>query len=234
MAGYHEININEPPPSDKIDADKLHPFNDSMALAIIQTKELAIVPSKELAVIPPKEIVPAPKPQAFYTRTIPCLTLAPSPPRFTVEGKLGKPKVLTFCIPKDLNLLLPRPNEMLTELKTNKFGDVTCMKYKKTTSRVTLDGVQAMPEQIKVVPPKKRPSSSFESSEPKHQKTTLATLEKMEELEQKITRIQQDLAFLAGAIDRLTARMDKATIKHQGLKSHVNIISRTVARRLEN
>jgi hypothetical protein len=56
----------------------------------------------------------------------------------------------------------------------------------------------------------------------------------MEELEQKITRIQQDLAFLAGAIDRLTARMDKATIKHQGLKSHVNIISRTVARRLEN
>jgi hypothetical protein len=29
-------------------------------------------------------------------------------------------------------------------------------------------------------------------------------------------------------------RMDKATIKHQGLKSHVNIISRTVARRLKN
>jgi hypothetical protein len=28
--------------------------------------------------------------------------------------------------------------------------------------------------------------------------------------------------------------MDKATIKHQGLKSHVNIISRTIACRLEN
>lgn len=56
----------------------------------------------------------------------------------------------------------------------------------------------------------------------------------MEEFEQKITRIQQDLAFLAGAINRLTPRMDKATIKHQRLKSHVNIISRTVARRLEN
>jgi chromosome segregation ATPase len=124
---------------------------------------------------------------------------------------------------------------MLTRLKTNKFGDVTYMKYKKTTPRVTLEGVRAMPEQIKVVPPKKRPSSSSESSEPKRQKTTLATLEKkMEKLEQKITRIQQDLAFLARAIDRLTARMDKATIKHQGLKSHVNIISRTIAHRLEN
>jgi prefoldin subunit 5 len=73
-------------------------------------------------------------------------------------------------------------------------------------------------------------ASSSGSSEPKHQKNTLATLEKkMEELEQKITRIQQDLAFLAGAIDRLTARMDKETIKHQGLKSHVNIISCTIA-----
>jgi septal ring factor EnvC (AmiA/AmiB activator) len=124
---------------------------------------------------------------------------------------------------------------MLTGLKTNKFGDVTYIKYKKTTPRVTLDGVWAMPEQIKVVPPKKRPASSFEPSEPKRQKTTLATLEKkMEELEQKITRIHQDLAFLARAIDRLTAMMDKVTIKHQGLKSHINIISRTIACRLKN
>jgi hypothetical protein len=162
MIGDHEININEPPPSDKIDVDELHPSDDSMALAIIQPKELVIVLSKELAVTPPKEIVPAPKPQAFYTRTI----------------------------PKELNLLPPTPDEMLTGLKTNKFGDVTCMKYKKTTPRVTLDGVRAMREQIKVVPSKKRPSSSSESSEPNRQKTTLATLEKMEELKQKITRIQ--------------------------------------------
>jgi hypothetical protein len=158
--------------------------------------------------------VPTPKPQAFYARTVPCLTLALLPPHFTVEGKHGEPKVPTFHVPKEINLLLPRPDEMLIGLKTNKFGDVTCMKYKKTTSRVTLDGVRAMLEQIKVVPPKKRPSSSSESSEPKRQKTTLATLEKMEELKQKITMIQQDLAFIAGAIDRLTVRMDKATIKH--------------------
>jgi hypothetical protein len=155
MAGDRDININEPPPSDKIDVDELHPSNDSMALAIVQPKELTVVPSKELAITSPKEIMPASKPQAFYTRTIPCLTLAPPPPRFTVEGKSGEPKVLTFCVPKELNLLLPRSDEMLTRLKTNKFGDVTCMKYKKTTPRVTLDGVWAMLEQIKVVPPKK-------------------------------------------------------------------------------
>jgi hypothetical protein len=138
---------------------------------------------KELTVTPPKEIVLALKPQVFYARTIPCITLAPPSPRFTVEGKPGEPKVPTFYVPKELNLLSPRPNEMPIGLKTNKFGDVTFMKYKKITPRVILDGVRAMPEQIKVVPPKKRPSSSSESSEPKHQKTTLATLEKkMEEI----------------------------------------------------
>jgi hypothetical protein len=44
MAGDREININEPPPFNKINADGLHPSDDSMALAIIQPKELAIVP----------------------------------------------------------------------------------------------------------------------------------------------------------------------------------------------
>jgi hypothetical protein len=62
MAGDCEININEPPPSNKIDADELHPSDDSMALSIIQPKELTIIPSKELVVMPPKEIMPAPKP----------------------------------------------------------------------------------------------------------------------------------------------------------------------------
>jgi hypothetical protein len=75
MASDCEININEPPPSDKIDADELHPFDDSMALTIIQLKELAVVLSKELFVTLPKEIVPTHKPQAFYARTVPCLTL---------------------------------------------------------------------------------------------------------------------------------------------------------------
>jgi hypothetical protein len=43
MVGDREMNINEPPLSDKIDTDELHPFDDSMALAIIQLKELTVV-----------------------------------------------------------------------------------------------------------------------------------------------------------------------------------------------
>jgi hypothetical protein len=54
MADDREININKPPPSNKIDADELHPFEDSMALTIILPKGLTVVLLKELAVTPPK------------------------------------------------------------------------------------------------------------------------------------------------------------------------------------
>jgi hypothetical protein len=77
-----------------------------------------------------------------------------------------------------------------------------------------------------VVPLRKRsPCTSPESNEPKRKKTTIAGLEKrIDELIHANTRTQQDLAFLAGAIERLTKRLDKTDVKHMGLKSHVNII----------
>ena len=65
------------------------------------------------------------------------------------EGPDGE---LTFCssakikVPKVINLLPPRANETLTEVKTKKFRDVTCAKYKLVTPRLTIDGVRAAPE----------------------------------------------------------------------------------------
>ena len=57
---------------------------------------------------------------------------------------------------KEINLLPPKGHEVLTGVKTNKFGDVTCVKYKSATPRLSIDGVRTAPEKIKVVPPKKR------------------------------------------------------------------------------
>ena len=77
---------------------------------------------------------------------------------------------------KEINLLPPKANEVLTGVKTNKFGDITCVKYKSI-----IDGVWAMPEQIKVVPTKekkrKAPSTHPENDE-KHPRMTIALLEK--------------------------------------------------------
>jgi len=70
---------------------------------------------------------------------------------------------------------------MLARVKANKFGDVTCAKYKSVTPHTTIDGVWAMPNQIKVVPLKekkrKTPPAVPENDE-KRPWMTIALLEK--------------------------------------------------------
>ena len=71
-------------------------------------------------------------------------------------------------------------NETLIGVKTNKFGDVTCAKYKSVMSQLTIDGVRDPPEQVKVMPPKEKkkraPPSTLENEE-KHQWSTVAMLQ---------------------------------------------------------
>jgi hypothetical protein len=85
---------------------------------------------------------------------------------------------LKIKVPKEINLLPPRVNETLTGVKTNKFGDVTSVKYKSVMPRLSIDGVRAAPEQVKVVPPKVKkkrvPPSTLENE--KHQWLTVAML----------------------------------------------------------
>ena len=72
-----------------------------------------------------------------------------------LKDKPRQPDVLpTIKVPKEINLLPPRANEMLTGVKTNKFRDVTCAKYKLVMPCLSIDGVRAAPEQVNVVPPK--------------------------------------------------------------------------------
>ena len=81
---------------------------------------------------------------------------------------------------KEINLLPPRANETLTKVKTNKFGDVTCTKYKSVMPRLTIDGVRAAPKQVKVMLPKEKkkrmPPSTLQNDE-KCQLLTIAMLQ---------------------------------------------------------
>ena len=81
---------------------------------------------------------------------------------------------------KEINLLPTKGHEVLIGVKTNKFGDVTCVKYKSVTPRTIIDGVWAIPEQIKIVPPKEKKSRvplAIENEE-KHPRMTMALLQK--------------------------------------------------------
>jgi hypothetical protein len=150
MAGYSEIS-----------ADELFPSDDSMAIVVAQSKPLAVIPSKDLAIVPPKEVRPVRHRQSYYDQATPTLHLSPPPSRLSIKGPRHQQEMPKFRVSKELDLLPPKPNEVLTGLKTNKVGDVTCMKYRSTTPRTSFEGVRAMLEQIQVKPPRTRsPSSS--------------------------------------------------------------------------
>jgi hypothetical protein len=72
-------------------------------------------------------------------------------------------------VSKTINIIPSRANETLTRVKTNKFGDVTCAKYKSVTPRLSIDGVRTASEQVKVVSPKEKkkraPPSILENDE---------------------------------------------------------------------
>ena len=71
-------------------------------------------------------------------------------------------------VTKEINLLPPKGHGVLTRVRTNKFGVVTCVKCKSIMPRLSIDRVHAMLDQIKVVLPKekrKAPSTLVENDE---------------------------------------------------------------------
>ena len=114
---------------------------------------------------------------------------------------------------KEINRLSPKDHEVLTGLKTNKFGGVTCAKYKLVTPRTTIDGVQAMPKQIKVVPPKRKVASPPILEVEKHPRMTIALLEKkIEDLSDVIYTLKQRIG--EEHVDRKSLQHDFNTLNH--------------------
>jgi len=135
--------------------------------------------------------------QSYFVQAIHRLVMiAPPLPNLLLKDKPRQPDVpLPFKVTKEINLLPPRANEVLTGVKTNKFGDVTCTKYNLVTPHTIIDGVHAMPDQIKVVPSKEKkrraPSPPIPEAE-KRPRMTIALLEKkIEDLSNVIYTLEQ-------------------------------------------
>ena len=99
-----------------------------------------------LSIVPPKEIAPIRSSQSYYAQAVHCPVIALPPPCLLLEDKpcqqepqLDVPKLIK--VTKEINLLPPKGHETLTGVKTNKFRDVTCAKYKLVTPHTTIDGV---------------------------------------------------------------------------------------------
>ena len=102
-----------------------------------------------LTVVPP-EVTPIHSSQSYFSQEIHCPVLVLPPPCPLLEDKprqqeprLDLQKLIK--VTKEINLLLSKGHEVLTKVKTNKFGDITCAKYKSVTPRTIIDGVRTMP-----------------------------------------------------------------------------------------
>ena len=108
--------------------------------------------------------------------------ITPPSPCLLLKDKPRQPDAPSLIkVMKEINLLPTKGHEVLIRVKTNKLGDITCAKYKSVTPRTIIDGVCAMPDQIKVVPSKekkrKAPSPPIPEAK-KRPRMTIALLEK--------------------------------------------------------
>ena len=104
---------------------------------------------------------------------------------------------------KEINHFPPKDHEVLTGLKTNKIGDITCAKYWSVTPCTIIDGVWALPHQIKVVPPKERKRKAPSPLE--HPRMTIALLEKK-------------IEDLSDVVYTLEQRLDEERVRRKSLK----------------
>ena len=105
------------------------PYGSHLRKPSSEEKSLAIVPVEKLlplAAIPPSRSYE----QAYFVQ-VNRPALPPSQELLLVKDNPQRMK--TIQVPKDVKHLPSKPNERLVDVKTNTFGNVTCVKYTTAT-----------------------------------------------------------------------------------------------------
>jgi hypothetical protein len=109
-----------------VDLNKVPPWEDSLAIIPIEEHlPLVVIPPKQVATVPLRRNYE----QSYYAQVHQPM---PSPPQDRILLK-DAPKGPKIVVPKDIKLLPSWPNETLVGVKTNKLGEVTCVKYTTAT-----------------------------------------------------------------------------------------------------
>jgi cell shape-determining protein MreC len=130
------------------------------------------------------------------------------------------------AVQKNTKLLPPRPNEIVG-VKTNKLGEVTCVKYTNATPCISLDGICAASSQVKFVLPRETPKRSALSSlerEAKRPRTTIAMLE------DRVESLKQALALVTSTICTMSRQTDMNMLEISNLKKENERLVREMAR----
>jgi chromosome segregation ATPase len=101
------------------------------------------------------------------------------------------------------------------------------VKYTNTTPHVSLDGIRAVPSQVKIILPREAPKGSTPSSlerEAKHPRTTIAMLE------DRVESLKQALALVTSTVRTMSRQIDMNMLEISNLKKENERLVREMAR----
>jgi hypothetical protein len=191
---------------------------------------LAIVPVEEalpIAVVHPKEVVSVPPKntygQSYYAKARQHTLQVPQERLLLKDA----PKGPMVAVPKNTKLLPPRPNERIVDVKTNKLGEVICVKYTNATLHVSLDGIHAAISQVKFIPPREAPKRSKPSSlerEAERPRTTIAMLK------DRVESLKQALALVTSTVHTMSRQTEMNMLEISNLKKENERLVREMVR----
>jgi hypothetical protein len=112
-------------------------------------------------------------------------------------------------------------------VKTNKLGEVICVKYTNASPRVSLDGIHTAPSQVKFIPLREAPKGSTPSTlekEAKCPRTTIAMLE------DRVETLKQAFALVSSTVRTMSRQTEMNMLEICNLKKENERLVREMAR----
>jgi hypothetical protein len=100
-------------------------------------------------------------------------------------------------------------------VKTNKLGEVTCVKYTNATPRISLDGICATPSQVKFIPLREAPKRFAPSSLEREAKCPRMTIAMLED---RVESLKQALALVSSTVHTISRQTEMNMLEINNLK----------------
>jgi len=144
--------------------------------------------------------------QSYHAQ--PVLTAPPQP--LLLKGPSAK-KEATVKVPAGIRILPPRPNERVVEVKTNRSGEISSIRYTTEEERPYFEGIRAA--KVCFIPPKaalKHALNAFETP-PKRRKTIV-------DIDENVRRLDRVIIELQSSVNSVTRQLSNQNTIILGLR----------------
>jgi hypothetical protein len=112
-------------------------------------------------------------------------------------------------------------------VKTNKLGEVTCVKYTNATPRISLDGIRTDPNQVKFISLREAPKRSAPSTLEREAKCPRMIIAMLED---RVESLKQALALIFSTVCTISRQTEMNTLEINNLKKYNEGLVREMAR----